>query len=183
MKLIVLLAGLVLLAGDAFAQGGGPVRLTVERGERVNPRTARTMGTTTMRVQRLGPGNLNPPPAPPASTAGIFYHVKVANLSAKTLTNVQVKYAILWTDAAGKPTVAEGESMCDVAPVKICEFDTQTISIRSASKKGTNRIAMEQSADVVGYVVEAYIDGKVVSMVSDPVGIKPRIDKLRKDER
>jgi hypothetical protein len=177
---ILRLISLGLLTGSvAFAQGG-PVRLMVQRGERVNPKTAKTVGGTKMRVDPVQPGSLNPPPAPPISTSGIFYFVKVSNTGQQALTGVKTKWTILWVDGAGQEALLEGEHTCDIPILKNCEFETDVVAIRPTSGKGSSRIAVDQTADVVGYVIETSIADKVVNTVSDPVGIKGRIDQLRK---
>jgi hypothetical protein len=179
MRRLWILSGILLWPAVVPGQvTGNLVRITVQRCEKVDSRVARTVPPPNRRIDIVSPSNLNPPAAAPVSTVGIYYHVKVATTGTRPLTNLVVRWSILWQDATGQMGVREGAQSCDVVPLRYCEFETETVAIRPSWK-----IAADQTACILGYYIEAFYNGKPAGNASDPVGIKARIDHLRNERR
>ena len=151
-----------------------PVRITVEPVKKTDPNSPAT-------AMRLTGGSRSAAlPADLPNTTALYYHVKLANVSARPLTNAAVRWAVLWVDEANQYRVTEKTLPCSIAPVRHFEFDTDPITVRPRDR---DKVHLIQKADVVGYLIEVLVADEAVARACKPPQGYDLIQQLRAAKR
>ena len=155
-----------------------PVRITVEPGKKTDVNSPATGMRVTGTAGGTAAGSGFPADLP--STVALYYHVKLANISPRSLTNLTARWAILWMDDKNAYRLAEGTETCDIAPVRHHEFDTGAISVRATNKSGTaGKVSLLEKASIIGYCIEVLASNEVIATECKPADIYPLVLQLR----
>ena len=179
------LAGLALVMAMGVAAHAqlNPVRLNVSKVEKKDRQTTYRSADGRYRHEQVN------------STTS--YTVQLVNVSAGSLSNVRIKWAILVDSShaearaaggisttKGKLSVVEGERNCSLDLGQRYSFDTDVIEL-SAAVAGTDYSGSRWNygGKVLGYAIEVFVDGKPVTADIQPGDTKKRIEQVRADEQ
>jgi len=158
-----------------------PVRITIEQGKKTDINSV----ATSMRPGRgLGDGRVESIPGDLPNTVALFYHVRLDNVGTRLLTNLTVRWTLVWGDEKKKTRLTEGAKTCNIQPVRNFEFQTDPITVRpSQPKSGGGKITLEQTQELYGCYIEVLEGEKLIGAAARPKELAPVVRQIRSAPR
>jgi hypothetical protein len=157
----------LLLAGTALAQAP-TLMLTVKKKENVQT-TSRSTST----------GYYYGGYSSRSGVETLSYTVELINAGGEAVPNVKISWTIVVREAGGGGLrLIEGVRTTELKRGQKFNFETDVIEMGSFSHS-TYGNSRSTNAELVGYLVEAVVDGKAVASAAQPMDIRNKIEEAR----
>lgn len=109
----------------------------------------------------------------------VSYSVEAINAGAAPVAGVKINWVILCREASGgQLRLVEGARTTDLARGQKFGFETDIVEL-SSFYRSTYSSSRSVSAELVGYLVEVIVDGKVVASDGKPADIRNKVQEAR----
>ncbi len=160
-------AGLIWAAASPLASGQvGPIMIIVAKNENRDTKSS----------YRCSLGHIHSSGADVAS-----YNVDILNAGATTIKDVEIHWTVVTREPSGSQyRLTEGVQKTNLDRAQKFSFETDAVELATFSKGGySGSSSTSRRAEVVGYLVEVNVDGKVVKSDCKPADIRTKIDRAR----
>jgi hypothetical protein len=110
----------------------------------------------------------------------LSYTVDIMNASTGTVSALQIRWSVVLREpGGGKLRLVEGKKNTDLARGQKYTFTTDVIELGQFYQSSWGGSSRSGNAEVLGYLVEAVVDGNVAASTAQPMNIRGKVNEAR----